>query len=94
MEVKMFDFQKIKDKITLEVADESCSRGLKVTQAVVLDSVEDVDGDELVYVLKKEYPNCFCISAREAYFLLKIGTDTQKLHTYHSVMKMCEKKAA
>ncbi len=90
----MLTYQEIKDKILLEDADDICSRGMKVTQCAGLDSIEDMDGDELVYVLKREYQDCFCMSAREAYFLLKVGEETQKLYTYYQIMQLCDKKVA
>ncbi len=90
----MLTYQKIKDKITLEIADDSCFRGMTVTKCAVLDSVEDISGHDLAYVLSQEYPDCFCKGLREAYFLLRVGADTQKLYTYFTLIELCDKKTA
>ncbi len=90
----MLTHQEIKSKITLENADSSCSRGMTVTNCVVLESVEDISGHDLAYVLSQEYQDCFCMSAREAYFLLRVGADTQKLYTYFTLIQLCDKKVA
>lgn len=90
----MFTYQEIKDNITLEDADSSCFRGMTVTKCAVLESVEDISGHDLAYVISQEYQDCFCMSAREAYFLLRVGKDTQRLYTYFMLIQLCDKKAA